>query len=67
MANRMEEGGTCTSCGGPTIDMNPVWGMCSQCIEDRNYEAKQKVIHKDARKGNPKRIKVFIPSLVKSK
>lgn len=65
MGNRMEEAGVCTACGGPVIEMNPIWGMCVKCLDDIHHQAKEKVKYKDARKDTAKRVRVFIPSMVR--
>lgn len=56
----------CVGCGVPLIDLNPLWGMCSQCIEGTKEKLAIAIQRKDEER-NPKRFQIHIPSLARRK
>ncbi len=55
MANRLLDGKICVKCGNPTVDLNPMWGMCSSCQKAVEAKAIQLLLAKKARKGHSER------------
>ncbi len=58
MGNRLTDGAICVSCGNVTLELNPVWAMCSTCRKEIEAKAAELMKHKKARKGHPDRITV---------
>ena len=58
MGNRLLDGAVCVQCGSPTIDLNPIWAMCSSCQKAIETKAMKLLLAKKARKGHPNRITI---------
>jgi len=54
----------CIGCGAPLIELNPLWGMCSQCIEGTKKKLARAIQQRKV-PDKSKKFSRYIPMLAK--
>lgn len=60
MSNRLEVN-ECVRCGGPLVELNPKWHMCSKCIKEVEEDFKEMRAQAKNRKNTKLRHKMWMP------